>query len=102
MLTNLNIANAVATVAANIDGGFTTQDNLFLATGYTNGSAIFNLGSPAVIDAFTGTGSIAYDTANNHFYAADGASFSFVLNGANVAVVAQGNTGGTLDLNGGA
>ena len=53
-----------------------------------------------VIDAFTGTGSIAYDTANNHFYAADGASFYFEYNDINVAVVAQGDVGGTLDLNG--
>ena len=102
MLTNINIANALATVAANVDGSFTTQDNLIFASGTATGAAIFNVGTKTTaFDAFTGTGAIAYDTANNHFYAADGSSFTFAQNSVNatVTLVAQGNTGGTLDLN---
>lgn len=102
MLTNINIANALATVVAEVDGVFTTQNNAILATGYSNGSAVVNLGTrQTVIDAFAASGSIAYDTANNHFYAADGAYFTFAQSSVNatVAVVAQGTVGGTLDLN---
>lgn len=103
MLTEINIANALATVAAEVDGVFMTQNNAILATGYSNGSAIVNLGTKTTtFDAFAASGSIAYDTANNHFYAADGAYFTFAQSSVNatVAVVAQGTVGGTLDLNG--
>ncbi len=102
MLTSINIANALATVVAEVDGVFTTQNNAILATGYSNGAAIVNLGTAqTVIDAFAASGSIAYDTANNHFYAADGAYFTFAQSSvnANIAVVAQGTVGGTFDLN---
>ena len=102
MSTNINIANALATVAANVDGSFTTQNNAILASGTATGAAIFNLGTKTTtFDAFAAAGSIAYDTANNHFYAADGSSFSFAQNSvnANIALVANGNVGGTLDLN---
>ena len=103
MLTEINIANALATVVAEVDGSFVTQDNAILATGYSNGSAIVNLGTKTTsFDAFAASGSIAYDTANNHFYAADGAYFTFAQSSVNatVTVVAQGTVGGTLDLNG--
>ena len=102
MSTNINIVNALATVAANVDGNFTTQNNAILASGTATGAAIFNLGTKTTtFDAFTGTGSIAYDTANNHFYAADGSYFTFAQNSVNatVTLVANGNVGGTLDLN---
>ncbi len=102
MLTNINIANAVATVAADADLNFTTQDNFILAWGTTAGTATLNTGTtPTVMDAFLGTGAIAYNTANNHLQVVDGSSFSFVQNGINVALVALGNAGGTVDLNGG-
>jgi len=103
MLTNINIANALATVVAEVDGVFTTQNNAILATGYSNGAAVVNLGTAqTVIDGFAASGSIAYDTANNHFYAADGAYFTFAQSSVNatVALVAQGTVGGTFDLNG--
>ncbi len=102
MLTDINIANALATVVAEVDGSFVTQNNAIFATGYSNGAAILNVGSPVVIDGFAASGSIAYDTANNHFYAADGAYFTFAQSSvnANIAVVAQGTVGGTFDLNG--
>ena len=104
MLTNINIANALATVAANVDGAFTTQNNAILATGTAEGAAVVNLGTrQTVIDDFIASGSIAYDTANDHIQFSDGASFTFVQSSVNatVAVVALGNVGGTLDLNGG-
>ena len=66
MLTSINIANALATVAANIDGSLATQDNAIFATGYSNGSAILNVGTAAVTADFAASGSVAYDTANNH------------------------------------
>ena len=103
MLTEINIANALATVVAEVDGVFTTQNNAILATGYSTGSAIVNLGTKTTaFDAFAASGSIAYDTANNHFYAADGAYFTFSQSSVNatVALVAQGTVGGTFDLNG--
>lgn len=103
MLTSINIANALATVTANADVNVATQDNLILATGYSNGAAVVNLGTAqTAIDAFAASGSIAYDTANNHFYAADGVYFTFAQSSVNatVALVAQGNVGGTFDLNG--
>ena len=59
MLTEINIANALATVAAEVDGVFVTQNNAILATGYSNGAAILNVGSPVVIDGFAASGSIA-------------------------------------------
>lgn len=102
MVTDINIANALATVVAEVDGVFTTQNNAILATGYSNGAAVVNLGTrQTVIDGFAASGSIAYDTANNHFYAADGAYFTFAQSSVNatVAVVAQGTVGGTFDLN---
>ena len=103
MLTDINIANALATVVAEVDGSFVTQNNAIFATGYSTGAAVVNLGTAqTVIDGFAASGSIAYDTANNHFYAADGAYFTFAQSSVNatVALVAQGNVGGTLDLNG--
>ena len=66
MLTSINIANALATVAANVDGSFVTQDNAVLATGYSNGSAVLNVGRALVTADFAASGSVAYDTANNH------------------------------------
>ena len=103
MVTNINIANAVATVAADADLNFTTQDNFILAWGTTAGTATLNTGTtPTVMDAFLGTGAITYDTASNHLQVVDGSSFSFVQNSVNstVALVALGNAGGTIDLNG--
>lgn len=102
MLTNINIANALATVAADVDANFTTQNNAILASGTATGAAIFNVGTKTTtFDAFTGAGAIAYDTANNHFYAADGSYFTFAQNSVNatVTLVANGTVGGTLDLN---
>ncbi len=101
MLTDINIANALATVVAETDSNILTQNNAIFATGYSNGAAVVNLGTAqTVIDGFAASGSIAYDTATNHFYAADGAYLTFAQNGANIALVSQGTTGGTFDLNG--
>ena len=101
MLTDINIANALATVVAEVDGNFATQNNAIFATGYSTGAAVLNLGTTqSVINGFAASGSIAYDTATNHFYAADGAYLTFAQNGANIALVSQGTTGGTFDLNG--
>ncbi len=101
MLTSINIANALATVAANVDGSFVTQDNAVLATGYSNGSAVLNVGTALVKADFAASGSVAYDTANNHAQIADGSFLNLAqsINNANIALVAQGNVGGTLDLN---
>ncbi|MBR4383913.1 MAG: hypothetical protein IKP64_10190 [Selenomonadaceae bacterium] len=101
MLTSINIANALSTVAANVDGSFVTQDNAIFATGYSNGSAVLNLGTAAVTADFAASGSAAYDTANNHAVIADGSfiALSQSINNANIALAAQGNVGGTLDLN---
>ena len=100
MLTNINISNALATVAADVDGSFTTQDNAIFATGYSNGSAVLNLGTAAVTADFAAAGSVAYDTANNHVQIADGSYLALAqsINNANIALAAQGNAGGTLDL----
>ena len=100
MLTSINIVNALATVSANIDGSLATQDNAVLATGYSNGSAFVNLGTASVTADFAASGSVAYDTANNHVHVADGSYATCTENGINFAIVAQGNAGGTLDLNG--
>ncbi|MBR1646525.1 MAG: hypothetical protein IJ685_07080, partial [Selenomonadaceae bacterium] len=102
MLTSINIANALATVAAQVDGSFVTQDNAIFATGNSTGAAILNLGTKSTtFDAFNASGSIAYDTANNHISIADGSYLAFAQSSVNatVALVSQGNTGGTLDLN---
>ena len=102
MTTDINISNALATVAASFDANFVTQDNAIFATGNATGAAIVNLGATrAVIDSFASGGSMAYDTATNHVQVADGSYFTFAQSniGANVALVSQGNTGGTLDLN---
>lgn len=101
MLTNVNISNALATVSANIDGSFVTQDNAIFATGYSNGSAVLNVGRALVTADFAASGSVAYDTANNHVQIADGSYLALAqsINNANIALAAQGNAGGTLDLN---
>ena len=99
MLTSINIANALSTVAANVDGSFVTQDNAIFATGYSNGSAVLNVGRALVTADFAASGSAVYDTANNHVQVADGSFLTFEQNGANIALVAQGNVGGMLDLN---
>ena len=101
MLTSINIANALSTVAANIDGSFVTQDNAVFATGYSNGTAILNVGTAAVTADYASSGSIVYDTANNHAQIADGSFIALAqsINNANIALAAQGNVGGTLDLN---
>lgn len=100
MVTNINISNALGTVAATVDANFVTQDNAIFATGSATGAATINLGAiPAVIDSFASGGSIVYDTAGNHVQIADGSYLTFAQNGANIALVSQGNTGGTLDLN---
>ena len=103
MVTDINIANALATVVADVDGSFVTQNNAIFATGSSTGAAVLNLGTRTTsFDAFAAEGSIAYDTANNHFSAADGSYLAFVQSSVNatVALVAQGNVGGTFDLNG--
>lgn len=100
MLTSINIANALATVSANVDGSFVTQNNTIFATGSSTGSAVLKIGTtPLVTDAFAAEGSIVYDTLNNHIQIADGSYLTFVQGDAKVALVSQGNTGGTLDLN---
>ena len=100
MLTSINIANALSTVAANVDVNVATQDNAIFATGYSNGSAFFNFGTAqTMINGFAASGSVVYDTANNHVQVADGSFLTFEQNGANIAVAAQGNAGGSLDLN---
>ena len=100
MLTEINIASALGTVAASVDGSFVTADNAIFATGSSTGAGVLNLGTvQSVVEGFAAEGSIAYDTANNHFYAADGSFLTFAQNGANIALVSQGTTGGTLDLN---
>jgi len=48
-----------------------------------------------VINGFASSGSVAYDTANNHVQIADGSYFTFAQNGANIALATQGNAGGT-------
>ena len=58
MLTSVNIANALSTVAANVDVNVATQDNAIFATGYSNGSAFVNLGTPVMIDNFAASGSV--------------------------------------------
>ena len=100
MLTNINISNAISTVSANVDGSFVTQDNAIFATGYSNGSAVLNVGTASVTADFAAAGSMVYDTANNHAVIADGSYCALVqsINNANIALVAQGNAGGTLDL----
>ena len=72
MLTSINIANALATVAANVDVNVATQDNAIFATGYSNGSAAVNFGTASVTADFAASGSAVYDTANNHVQVADG------------------------------
>ena len=101
MLTNINISNAIATVSANVDGSALTQDNAIFATGYSNGSAVLNLGTVSATAEFAASGSTAYDTANNHIQFADGSLLALAqsINNANIALAAQGNVGGTLDLN---
>ncbi|MBR2519754.1 MAG: hypothetical protein IKE46_08230 [Selenomonadaceae bacterium] len=101
MVTNINISNALGTVAANVDGSFVTQDNAIFATGYSNGSAVLNVGRALVTADFVASGSAAYDTANNHVQIADGSFLALAqsINNANIALAAQGNVGGTLDLN---
>lgn len=104
MVTNVFVSNALATVAADVDINFITQDNAIFATGSSTGAAILNLGTTqSVVDAFAAAGSIAYDTANNHIQVADGAYLTFAQNivNATVALVSQDTTGGTLDLTGG-
>ena len=58
MLTNINITNALSTVTANVDVNVATQDNAIFATGYSNGAAFFNLGTPVMIDNFAASGSV--------------------------------------------
>ena len=101
MLTNINISNAFLNVAAQVDGSFVTQDNAIFATGYSNGSAVLNVGTALVTADFAASGSVAYDTANNHAVIADGSYLALAqsINNANIALAAQGNAGGTLDLN---
>ena len=58
MLTSVNIANALATVAANVDINAATQDNAIFATGYSNGAAVVNVGTASVNADFAASGSV--------------------------------------------